>query len=688
MLIESPKSLARGIPGAVERKEFGLGQAVIDSVTGAILQFVDPQDHQRRFLFDTEHYGRHSVVEHNWGSGHVVTDRGSGRWNAHSPMTRNGDNNAATFAPTNQLSLEVVRKFGALLEETYTFVNRSDQPLTITSLGIQTPFADVYNGARRALAEAVHTHVFCGGSWSWVLAQPMSGEGSVLGLRLTEGVLWGYSIETRNAAASSNIRGHIVLHVTDLARNPTAFGGQPRIALRAGESYTLRWELAFYQSTAEFLTATKAPAIFSSYSASSHGGFISVSSPHAVPKSTSPLVRVTPSPEGYRITATEHGIYPIEIGNSRTEVQFHMSLQEAVQLRAQYIMRYQRAADRPGLLRHAFVPVDTMTLLTQTTNGWPDWTDGSERIAMPVLLQLASMRGWVDENLVGATLKGWADFAKQHLLDPEFTPSRGSQLGVKTARLYDVPWLCQFFHDRYIWKQDASYLDLSAGLLKRAFEYGLSDFLAIHLSEVTRAVIKSLEDAGKTEQSIKLTRLLVASARDFVHRGRNLPGHELSYEQSIVAPLLSLFIDAYSLSGDEIFVEQLRKALPWLLAFGGPQPHVRLHGIAIRHWDGYWFGQERQWGDVFPHYWSVLTSSVLLRLPSVLRTKETDSLAMEILKANMLNYNSDGSATCAFVMPTAVDGRAAHSSDPLANDQDWHLVMWMRLIDEGVIDRD
>ncbi|GEC09199.1 hypothetical protein SSP24_68540 [Streptomyces spinoverrucosus] len=44
----------------------------------------------------------------------------------------------------------------------------------------------------------------------------------------------------------------------------------------------------------------------------------------------------------------------------------------------------------------------------------------------------------------------------------------------------------------------------------------------------------------------------------------------------------------------------------------------------------------------------------------------------------MANYHEDGSATCAFVMPSTVDGRRAQAADPLANDQDWHLVLWMQ----------
>jgi hypothetical protein len=36
----------------------------------------------------------------------------------------------------------------------------------------------------------------------------------------------------------------------------------------------------------------------------------------------------------------------------------------------------------------------------------------------------------------------------------------------------------------------------------------------------------------------------------------------------------------------------------------------------------------------------------------------------------MANYREDGSATCAFVLHSTVDGRPAHTADPLADDQD------------------
>jgi hypothetical protein len=139
-----------------------------------------------------------------------------------------------------------------------------------------------------------------------------------------------------------------------------------------------------------------------------------------------------------------------------------------------------------------------------------------------------------------------------------------------------------------------------------------------------------------------------------------------------------------TLTGDPLLHDDIAERLPWLLAFGGPQPHARLHGIAIRHWDGYWFGANRLWGEVFPHYRSALTALTLPRLPDTLRTHDTDRLAEAILRANMANYYEDGPATCAFVMPSTPDGRSAHTADPLANDQDWHQLLWLQAQEQAV----
>ena len=298
------------------------------------------------------------------------------------------------------------------------------------------------------------------------------------------------------------------------------------------------------------------------------------------------------------------------------------------------------------------------------------------------MLHYALVRGWVGPE-VNDVLEGWGEFAREHLLDDTAAPRRGSQ-DYSGVRLYDSPWLARFFVERFRWNHNVEDLELSARILERASELGIGRFLAIGSSEAFMTVARELESAGQLDRAQRLRDEILRSADHFISLGTDLPGHEVAYEQAMVAPLINLLIDAHRISGHSSLLQEIETRLPWLLAFSGPQPHARLNGVAIRHWDGYWFGLRRQWGDVFPHYWSALTSTVLARLPEALRTTNTDRLSTTILRANMTNYFADGSATCAFVFPTAVDGAAAHTADPLANDQDWHLTLWMELAEEGV----
>ncbi|GEC09198.1 hypothetical protein SSP24_68530 [Streptomyces spinoverrucosus] len=363
------------------------------------------QDRARRFLLDPGATAWHSV-EHQWGSGHLVTDRGGARWHAPVELRVVDGVIEADHTPLPGVRVEV-RRFvhGGLLHERYSVVNSASTPLTITGLGIQTPFGDLYDGAERSLDRAVQNSL-------------------------------------------SDARGHLVLLVTDQARNPEAFGGRPVLRLAPGEAATVAWELGWYASVDDFTAATTPPAAFSAYAAQVGQPIVveapSVSSPDSG-------VTVERAAEGhYRVRASRHGTYPLDLGDgARTEALFHLPLEEVVRRRVAYITRNQRARERPGLLAHAFVPVDTRTGLTQSTNGWSDWTDGSERIAMPLLLQAAAARGVADPEQIDPLLDGWSRFARHHLLDETAAPRRGSQNWHTGPRLYDAPWPARFFHDRH-----------------------------------------------------------------------------------------------------------------------------------------------------------------------------------------------------------------------------------------------
>ncbi len=662
---------------------FGPGHAVLSKTTGAPLQFTDPAQPQRRFLLD-ERSVWHSL-EHEWGSGFVITDTTAARWNTPESLEGWPDGNRAVHALAEGLHLIIDRTWNAdRLTERYTFRNTSEHSIQLDTIGIQTPFADLYEDSARAIESSVHAHVFTGGRWSWVLAQPMSGSGRSLGLIVTEGTLQAYSVESRNPNTLSNARGHLVMHPVDAGRSPNAFGGQQPIALDQGTEWTLAWSAGWYDSSADFITDSNAPANIDRV-AVAIGEPITIRTAQAPHSSTLTFNRDDDETGSYTATSDHAGVHEVWIGaDSRTEVLVHEPLLEVVRKRAEFILRHQRTGERPGSLAHALVPYDNSTGLTQLTDNWSDWSDGSERIGMAVLLQQARDRGLIGEE-AEAALDGWALFAREHLLDDTAAPRRGSQDQHTGARLYDSPWLAIFFalRARSLRAGRAGEagrsLDLAARILERAFELGAERFLAILFGEAVELVVNDLDATGQDTRAVALRQQLIDSARHFVTTDVDLPAHEVAYEQSIVAPLISMLSAAERFTGDPAFTRAIEQRLPWLLAFGGPQPHARLKHIAIRHWDGYWFGRLRLWGDVFPHYWSTLTAVALLQLPTLLRTDETAQIADSILHSNMINFDSDGSATCAFVMPSAVDGAPAHVADPLANDQDWHLVMWMLL---------
>jgi hypothetical protein len=378
------------------------------------------------------------------------------------------------------------------------------------------------------------------------------------------------------------------------------------------------------------------------------------------------------------VVAGSHQVCDVELDGVRTAMLFHDDLKVLVVRRIRFILARQRATERSAPGSAAMVPYDTETGLTRFSNGWSDWSDGAERIAMPTLIQQAVLRGWIGVDEVGTALRDWATFAREQLVDESWTVLWGSFAAYLKPRLYNVPWLAHFFVDHYRIFGDPRDLETSARILERGNELGSAEHLSIGWAEAILETTRALHTAGQVQRAERMEQGLVSSADKFVKLDIDLPAHEVNYEQSMVAPLLSLLSTATEITGDDRFLPHLRVVLRWLRAFSGPQPHIRLKRVAIRHWDGYWFGKNRLWGDTFPHHWSALTAAALHQLPASERTPELIAEGRDIFFANLTLFNRDGSGTAAFVFPSTIDGRPAHRADPLINDQDWALTLLLR----------
>jgi hypothetical protein len=644
------------------------------------------------------------TADRAWGAGFAVTDRGAAQWSVPDEYTVTDAAATQRFQLLDGLALHVDRRAGDRLRETYRWANTGDSPLEITSLAVSTPWRDVYAADGVAHETAVHAHLSATGAQAWALAKPMHGQGPFLGLTVREGAVRAYSVEARNQFTGSNVRGHLLLHVTDRARHPHAFGGQPALTLAPGASYRLVWELAWFEDEAAFLAVAE-PTVAVPELAAVVGTGLPIEHPATmrvrVSPGGSPLtgadpgragqgVAVEPTPDGSAVTGRAHGVVELDVGPDggdavRVGLLFHLPLAELVRRRVAVLLDHHRPRHRPR--PRGFVACDTRTGLTVTDQGWPDWSDGAERTAMPVLLAEARARGLVEAARaaeVDAALEEFAAFAADRLVGPDGWVRRGSTDVTSDPRLYNTPWLVDLLVLEHGHGGKLDHLELACSLLEASARHGVSRHLSIGHPQAMlalEAAVARLPGTAARALRPRVDRLLEGlrtQAMELAGRGGDLPAHEVSYEQSIVAPLVSLLSLAHRRWPDRRLLAAAEQALGWLLAFAGPQRHVRLRHVAIRHWDGYWFGLRRQWGDTFPHYWSALTAVALLELPDELRSEHGHRMAEGILRANLASYDGQARGCCAFLYPSCVDGVPAHGPDPLDNDQDWALVYALR----------
>ena len=376
----------------------------------------------------------------------MVSDRGATQWSVPDDHTVTDTAAIQRFQLPDGLALQVERRAGDRLRETYRWANTGDSPLRITSLALSTPWRDVYAADGVAHETAVHAHLSASGAQAWALAKPMHGRGPLLGLTVREGAVRAYSVEARNQFTGSNVRGHLLLHVTDHARHPHAFGGQPALTLAPGASYRLVWELAWFEDEAAFLAAAE-PTVAAPEVAAVVGTPLRIQHPvtmrvRASP-SGSPLTGADPgrirrdlvverTPDGSAVTGRAHGVVELDVGPDggdavRVGLLFHRPLAELVRRCVAVLLGHHRPLQRPR--PRGFVACDTRTGLTVTDQGWPDWSDGAERTAMPVLLAEARARGLVEAGRAAeadAALEEFAAFAAGRLVGPDGWVRRGS----------------------------------------------------------------------------------------------------------------------------------------------------------------------------------------------------------------------------------------------------------------------
>lgn len=604
---------------------------------------------------------------------------------------------------------------GGRLRETYTFQNNSRFPVlwNNTDLGIYIPFNDRYESADVSLKQNCHAHLFMGGGISCVEALRMGGEGPHLGLVLTEGSLSGYSV-TRDVKNSSNDRGCFFVH-------PAAGRLEP------GECLKISWELFWFENREDFkrnLLAVKGlfwvepdrTVFFAGEEGSvliecgegvspddvrvdcgsgecrgsleSCGNLESCGSPTSCgsPESCGGLescgrlgsLKQT-GRKGKQLRLTfqapeQTGEFSLafRVGDRETRAKFLAvpAVETLTAKRCAYIAERQQMKAPGSALDGAYLTYDREENILVYSHERNDVNSCRERIGMGVLMA-RYLQNHTDEKLLGS-LDHYIAFLYREIYD-EKTGETANDLGrnIDWHRLYNYPWMCQFQIEVFRLKKDAKYLRDACRTMEHYYENGGARFYAIGIPMTELVTV--LRDNGMNAEADRMRERFVGHAQSILAAGLHYPAHEVRYEQSIVAPAVTCLLEGYQLSEDERFLEEARRQLKVLELFNGRQPDYHLFEVAIRHWDGYWFGKRNLFGDTFPHYWSALTGIAFERFYEITGDENYYKKAENSFRGVLSLFGEDGFGSCAHLFPATVNGQRGDYDDPWANDQDWGL---------------
>lgn len=284
-----------------------------------------------------------------------------------------------------------------------------------------------------------------------------------------------------------------------------------------------------------------------------------------------------------------------------------------------------------------------------------------------------------EDDTVDKSLRKYISFVRRELVNEDTGEVYNDYMNDNSyKRLYNAPWFALFYTELYMLYKDKKYLMVSYRIIRHFYEDGGTYFYAIELPVIPMAA--AFREAGMEKELEEVTGYFMGHADLMLKTGTDYPKSEVNYEQSIVAPAAQILEETYILTGDKKYLAGIELQKSILELFNGNQPDYHLNEVAIRHWDGYWFGKRRLYGDTFVHYWSALTGIVFENYMKITGNTDYAARADKSLRAVLSMFYPDGRATCAFVYPVTVNGERAHYADSYANDQDWGLYYAMRYL--------
>ena len=567
--------------------------------------------------------------------------------------------------------------------EEYEFKNEGTKTVNLSDIGIYMPFNDNYPDARTCIHRRANVHVWAGENAAYVCALRMGGYAPHLGIVLTEGRIKSYEISERGIDKQhSQTRGIFSLNPTDMQLKP-------------GEVNRLAWHIFPHVGVKDFRNRIIAlGSVFAECDKYVYekGDTARIKLHGHLKECTmmmqdSTLVPMTKEDDVWTakvpMNCTGEVRFDFLYGDGRrthADCLVISNAREVIEKRVAFIRTRQQMANRSDLRYGAYMVYDNdgdSIYLNDTPNCNPvDRDEGAERQGMGILLAKQYLLTG-DDSLKISLLK-YAKFLREKLQTKDYTTySSVDQKG--RNRGYNYTWAADFYFLMYRVTGDRQYAVDGYQTLQslfRQFGYG---FYSIEIP--VQLGLQVLEDAGMKAEYEDLKSDFIQTGDLFVKNGLNYPAHEVNYEQSIVGPAICFLAQLYLETGNTKYLDEVKRQMPVLEAFNGFQPSYHLNGIAIRHWDGYWFGKREMFGDTFPHYWSTITGAAFHYYAFCTGYLWYQRRAENIVRNNLCLFFEDGKASCAYLYPYKVNGEKAQFYDAYANDQDWALVYYLLVND-------
>ena len=393
---------------------------------------------------------------------------------------------------------------------------------------------------------------------------------------------------------------------------------------------------------------------------------------------------------GTSLEKTENGVYEYLFENEKTgeyvlsicadevKTTCRLLVQERPETlaakRCAFIVDHQQYHGKIKELQGAYLPYDNEEKILVCTPE-NDFNAGRERTGMGVLIARALQQNLLkDREKAEQSLREYHAFYLRELVNAATgLVCNCSGKDNSYFRLYNYPWAVTFFLE--CWKLWGEKEDLKTAvhITEKFYEQDGFRFYPIEMPIVM--LCQELEKAGEQEDLKTVKDLFRCHADQLIEIGTAYPASEVNYEQSIIQPAAEVILQVYEVTGEEKYLRGAEQQIAVLELFDGQQPDYHLHEIAIRHWDGYWFGKRRVFGDTFPHYWSAENGRTFKRYARLTGNEEYNIRGEHSLRGVLSMFFEDGTATCAYVYPYSVNGQKTDFADPYANDQDWGLCM-------------